>query len=58
PDPQIRDKHPLPKPSALEGPLDGRRVRAFVIDALEQAAQAAQETVTDLRFGLAEGEVR
>jgi len=38
PDPQIRDKHPLPRPSALEGPLDGRRVRAFVIDALEQAA--------------------
>lgn len=38
PDPVVRDKHPLPAPSALEGPLDGRRVRAFVIDALEQAA--------------------
>ncbi len=38
PDPVVRDKHPLPDPSALEGPLDGRRVRAFVIDALEKAA--------------------
>ena len=38
PETLIRDKHPLPSPSALEGPLDGRRVRAFVIDALEQAA--------------------
>jgi len=38
PDPVVRNKHPLPSPSALEGPLDGRRVRAFVIDALEQAA--------------------
>lgn len=38
PDPIVRGKHPLSAPSALEGPLDGRRVRAFVIDALEQAA--------------------
>lgn len=40
PDAQLRAKHPLPDPSALEGALDGRRVRAFVIDALEQAAAA------------------
>ncbi|MBK7078217.1 MAG: AAA family ATPase [Myxococcales bacterium] len=40
PDEQLRTKHPLPKPSALEGALDGRRVRAFVIDALETAANA------------------
>ncbi len=38
PDQVVREKHPLPPPSALEGPLDPRRVRAFIVDALERAA--------------------
>lgn len=38
PDPVIAEKHPLKAPSVLEGALDGRRVRAFVVDALERAA--------------------
>ncbi len=38
PDATVRDKHPLSAPSALEGALDARRVRAFVIDSLERAA--------------------
>lgn len=38
PDPVVAEKHPLPEPSALKGALDDRRVRGFVVDALEQAA--------------------
>lgn len=38
PDPTVRDKHPLPEPSALDGSSDPRRVCALVVDTLEQAA--------------------
>jgi ATP-dependent exoDNAse (exonuclease V) alpha subunit len=34
----IRNKHPIPEPSALDGATDGRRVRALVVDILEHAA--------------------
>jgi energy-coupling factor transporter ATP-binding protein EcfA2 len=38
PDPVVRDKHPVPPPSALDGAVDPRRVRAFVVDELEKRA--------------------
>ena len=34
----IRKSHPLPKPSALDGGTDARRVRAFVVKELENAS--------------------
>jgi ATP-dependent exoDNAse (exonuclease V) alpha subunit len=38
PDSAIRSKHPLPKPSEIEGGTDQRRIRALTIEILEQAA--------------------
>jgi AAA domain/UvrD-like helicase C-terminal domain len=38
PDDRIRHAHPLPEPSRVDDPVDPRRVRAQVIDVLEQAA--------------------
>ncbi|NPV48670.1 MAG: AAA family ATPase [Armatimonadetes bacterium] len=38
PDPVIREKNPLPEPSALEGGTDARRVRALTVNTLEAAA--------------------
>lgn len=38
PDPAISKQHPLPAPSALEGPLDPRRIRALLVERLEHAA--------------------
>lgn len=38
PDPVVREKHPLPEPSACDGPTDARRVRALTIHLLEDAA--------------------
>ena len=38
PEDSVRLQHPLPKPSALESPVDLRRVRAFCITTLELAA--------------------
>ena len=38
PDDTVRLKHPLPLPSRLESAVDLRRIRAFTIAALEQAA--------------------
>lgn len=38
PDPIVREKHPLPSPSALDGAVDPRRVRAFVVHELERKA--------------------
>lgn len=38
PDPVVRDKHPLPAPSALDDAVDSRRVRAFVVNELEDCA--------------------
>jgi len=38
PDDEVRLKHPLEAPSALDSAIDLRRVRAFTIAALEQAA--------------------
>lgn len=40
PEPVIRDQHPLPEPSAIDGGVDSRRVRAFLIAELERAASA------------------
>jgi ATP-dependent exoDNAse (exonuclease V) alpha subunit len=34
----IREKYPLSKPSALDGPIDVRRVRALTVESLERAA--------------------
>lgn len=38
PDAVIRDKHPLPEPSALDAGTDARRVRALAVKVLEDAA--------------------
>ncbi len=38
PDDSIRTKFPLPPPSALEDAVDPRRVRAIVVDTLDQAS--------------------
>ena len=35
---QVRVAHPLPEPSAVEEAVDPRRVRALIVDALENAA--------------------
>jgi GTPase SAR1 family protein len=40
PDAVIRDKHPLPEPSALDAGTDARRVRALSVKVLEDAASA------------------
>jgi hypothetical protein len=34
----VRDVHPLPEPSALDGPIDPRRVRSLSVEMLETAA--------------------
>jgi hypothetical protein len=38
PEPVVREKHPLPEPSRLDGGTDARRVRAITVDMLENAA--------------------
>ena len=38
PDEVIREKHPLPAPTALDSGTDARRVRAFTVKVLEDAA--------------------
>ena len=38
PDEVIREKHPLPAPTALDAGTDARRVRAFTVKVLEDAA--------------------
>jgi hypothetical protein len=38
PDEAIREAFPLPEPSRVDDPADGRRVRALVVDVLEEAA--------------------
>ena len=40
PVPLIREAHPLPVPSAIDGATDARRVRAMTIHCLEAAAEA------------------
>ena len=40
PDEVIRKKHPLPEPTALDAGTDARRVRAFTVKVLEEAAAA------------------
>ncbi|MBM4223441.1 MAG: RNA helicase [Gammaproteobacteria bacterium] len=40
PDAVIREKHPLPEPSALDAGTDARRVRALSVKVLEDAASA------------------
>ena len=38
PDEAVREQSPLPEPSRIDDPADERRVRALVVDLLEQAA--------------------
>ncbi len=38
PEKTVQEKHPLPRPSALEGTVDRRRLRALSVATLEQAA--------------------
>jgi ATP-dependent exoDNAse (exonuclease V) alpha subunit len=38
PVPVVRDKHPLPEPSALDSGTDQRRIRALTVEVLEKAA--------------------
>ncbi len=38
PDPVVREKHPLPEPTALDAGTDARRVRALSVQVLEEAA--------------------
>lgn len=45
PDAVIRDKHPLPEPSALDAGTDARRVRALSVKVLEDAASAGSTLV-------------
>jgi hypothetical protein len=40
PDPVIRDRHPLPAPSALDAGTDARRVRGLTVKVLEDAADS------------------
>ncbi|WP_437924647.1 hypothetical protein WMF37_37335 [Sorangium sp. So ce291] len=40
PNPAVRDKHPIPLPSVLDDAVNARRVRAFLVDDLQQAADA------------------
>jgi len=40
PEPIVRDAHPMPEPSRMDGAEDGRRVRALIVSALENAAVA------------------
>lgn len=39
PDTIVRKKHPIPGPSSLDGASDWRRVRALIVNTLEQAAE-------------------
>lgn len=45
PDPVVAQKHPLPDPSAMKGPLDPRRVRALATHVLEHAAAEEGHTL-------------
>ena len=38
PDEVVRERHPLPAPAALDAGTDARRIRAFVVNVLEDAA--------------------
>jgi ATP-dependent exoDNAse (exonuclease V) alpha subunit len=55
PDDVVRANHALPEPSAVDDPLDARRVRALVIDQLEAGARdghtlrGLQQVVQDVR---------
>jgi len=55
PDSVIRDKHPLPEPSKVDTGTDIRRVRAWAVQALEEAATAGdtlvprQDIITTIR---------
>ncbi len=40
PDEVVREKHPLPEPSALDAGTDARRIRAFTVKVLEDEAAA------------------
>jgi hypothetical protein len=46
PDDSVRLKHPLDEPSRLESAVDIRRVRAFGVEALEQAADSGHSLLS------------
>ena len=55
PDDRIRAAHPLPVPSRVDDPVDPRRVRALIVDVLEDAAasgdslRSQQRVVQEIR---------
>jgi AAA domain/UvrD-like helicase C-terminal domain len=55
PAPVVRERHPLPGESAVDDPLDGRRIRALTVAVLEDAAvdghtvQSRETVVTEIR---------
>lgn len=53
PDEIIRKKHPLPEPSLLEAGTDVRRVRAFCVKLLEDAADAGNTLIPQDQIVLA-----
>ncbi|WP_066425072.1 ATP-dependent RecD-like DNA helicase [Anabaena sp. 4-3] len=46
PDSCIQEKHPLPKPSAIDTGIDERRIRAFTVEILEQSANLGDTLVS------------
>ncbi len=52
PDPVVREVHPLPEPSELDGADDGRRVRALVVNVLEKAVAEAGDTLQSQGQGI------
>ena len=49
PDDVVRAAHPLPEPSAVTDPVDPRRVRALVLDALEASSEAGDSLLPQIR---------
>jgi hypothetical protein len=52
PDKVIRDKHPLPEPTALDTGTDARRVRALTVNVLEDAASKGNSLLPQDRIVL------
>lgn len=53
PDAVIREKHPLPDPSALDAGTDARRARALTVKVLEDAASAGSTVLPQAQVVLA-----
>ncbi|MGH4015559.1 MAG: ATP-dependent DNA helicase [Pseudonocardiaceae bacterium] len=46
---RVRSVHPLPEPSHVDDPVDGRRLRALMIDMLEEAASSGDTVRSQAR---------